>query len=403
MNKDILSSLAPEILGKRLQEARKSRGLTQEVVATTIGAARTTIVAIEKGERRLDADELIQLAALYGRNVSELVGRTQLVESFVPEFRAALHPNKAQSGDHSECVVQLQRLAEDYYDLEQRCGKPMPRNNQAVYEIKGIPVEQAAEDIAATERNRLGLGDGPISDLATLLEADRGLRIFSYTMPSQIAGIFAYTDTLGGCIGINAGHPRDRRNWSIAHEFGHYLTARFEVEMTYLHEKRAHTARERFADEFAKCFLMPAAGLTRRFADIYRANGQKISLADILHLANLYQVSVQALVLRLEDLKRLPSGTWDTKKEEGFRPRAAQKTLGLPCPAPSEDQFPARYLYLVLLAYEQSLVTEGQAANYLRTDRVSARDRLEEIKNRFNLQKETGFVSMQLDFARTLN
>ncbi len=403
MNKDILSSLDPEILGKRLQEARKSRGLTQEAVATSMDVARTTIVAIEKGERRLNADELIRLASLYGRNVSEMVGRAQLVESFVPEFRAVLTPNKAAPDDHSECVVQLQRLAEDYFDLEQRCGKPMPRNNQDVYEIKGTPVEQAAEDIAATERNRLGLGDGPVSDLATLLESDRGLRIFFYTMPSQIAGIFAYTDVLGGCIGINASHPKDRRNWSIAHEYGHYLTARFEVEMTYLHEKRANTARERFAEEFAKCFLMPANGLTRRFADIYRANGQKISLADILHLADLYQVSVQALVLRLEDLKRLPSGTWDAKREEGFKPRVAQKVLGLQAPAPAEEQFPARYLYLVLLAYEQSLVTEGQVANYLRTDRVSARERLEEIRSRFNLQRSSGFVPMQLNFAETLN
>jgi transcriptional regulator with XRE-family HTH domain len=58
----------PHVMGRRLQAARKARGLTQQEVADRIGVARTTLVAIEKGERRVQPDEIVQLASLYGRH-----------------------------------------------------------------------------------------------------------------------------------------------------------------------------------------------------------------------------------------------------------------------------------------------------------------------------------------------
>ena len=39
----------PRRLGRRLQEARVARGLTQQDLADSLGLARTTITAIEKG------------------------------------------------------------------------------------------------------------------------------------------------------------------------------------------------------------------------------------------------------------------------------------------------------------------------------------------------------------------
>ena len=51
--------------------------------------ARTTLVAIEKGERRIVPHELLQLASLYGRSVSSLVSKRTVTESLVTQFRAA--------------------------------------------------------------------------------------------------------------------------------------------------------------------------------------------------------------------------------------------------------------------------------------------------------------------------
>lgn len=74
-------------LGTRLKSARKTAGLTQGQVAEKLGVARTTIVAIEKGERRVKPGELVLLAQLYGESAGRLLRPTALVPDLVLQFR----------------------------------------------------------------------------------------------------------------------------------------------------------------------------------------------------------------------------------------------------------------------------------------------------------------------------
>ncbi|MBL8190839.1 MAG: ImmA/IrrE family metallo-endopeptidase [Acidobacteria bacterium] len=425
MEKHILDSIDPIILGSRLQEARKSRGVTQQDVADHMDIARTTLVAIEKGERRLTPQELIKLAGFYGRTVSEFVGRQVTVEGFVPQFRTtwskalsssataaasgvrSINRSKKPSQDDLESefekvAVELQCLAEDYVELENICGMPMVKAYPPTYNISGTTSEQAGEEVAAAERNRLGLGDGPLSNLRERLESDAGLRIFYFPMPGKVAGLFAYNDSLGGCIGINSNHPRDRRNWSLAHEYGHFLTSRYQPEITFLSVAKRSSAKERLADSFAECFLMPASGLNRRFSEIHRSKEKGISLADLITLADLYQVSVQALILRLENLKRLLSGTWDKLEREGFKVRQAQQMLDIEANPAVKDFLPLRYKALAVSAYNQDELSEEQLAKYLRTDRVHARLIVDEISHLSVAGKEGEFGNLQFDLAESV-
>ena len=86
---------------------------------------------------------------------------------------------------------------------------------------------------------------------------------------------------------------------------------------------------ERFANAFSVAYLMPAAGLSRRYNEIQRSRNGRVTPADLCTLADYYGVSVEALSLRLEDLRLLPTGTWDRLKLAGFRVREAQTLLGL--------------------------------------------------------------------------
>ncbi|WP_412852878.1 helix-turn-helix domain-containing protein, partial [Enterobacter hormaechei] len=43
--------LSPVELGERLKIARETANITQDAAAKAVGAARTTLVAIEKGQR----------------------------------------------------------------------------------------------------------------------------------------------------------------------------------------------------------------------------------------------------------------------------------------------------------------------------------------------------------------
>ena len=375
MQQHVLESIDTRVLGRRLQEARKARGLTQQDVSEFVGVARTTITALEKGERRIRPDELIQLAKLYGKPVSEFVSTREPVANFAVQFRTAVA--KAGSKDiqreMEQGVQEFQRLSDDYAYLESLNGVPSAGTYPTPYPIEGMNPEDAAEDVAYAERNRLGLGDGPVLNLREIFENDIGLRIFYISLPSRVAGIFAYTKELGGCIAVNAAHPEEKRRWSMAHEYGHFLTNRFRSEISILPSYGRVPASERFADALARSFLMPTAGLRRRFNEMSRLSGGKITAAEVCRIAHYYFVSVEAMMLRLEELKLLPGGTWERLRDRGFKVREAQEQLGL-APHPHDDErLPIRYQFLAVGAYQEAKLTEGELARLLGIDRVQAR------------------------------
>lgn len=397
--RDQQPSIDPRVLGSRLQEARRARTLTQEAVAERLGIARTTLVAIEKGERRVTAHEIRQLADLYGRKIGDFVGHRIITEDLVPQFRTTIRDDA--DGPLHRVTEQLQRLAERYVELEEMWAAPLARNYPPVNELTGTPPELAGEELATAERNRLGLGDGPVGNLRDRLETDIGLRIFYIDMPAKVAGLFAYNDTLGGCIAINVHHPHGRQRWTLAHEYAHFLSSRFSPEVTWLYAKK-HPPREVLADSFAKNFLMPSAGLNRRFSELHRQRQGQVTLADVCTLATLYDVSVQALVRRLEDLRRVPVGLWDRLVAEGFRPQEAQRLLGQDEMALPEPQLPLRYELLAFQAYSDGRISEGQFAAYLQTDRVSARDRAAALEAHIGAEFEGAFETLSLPLSRTL-
>lgn len=372
MDSDSITHISPKELGQRLQEARRASGRTQQEAATLLAVARTTLTAIEKGDRRVQPDELVRLAGIYGRGVNELLRERAEAESFAVQLRATAASRHVAADQVTPVTVEFQRLCEDYDELERLAGDPLRRRYPPVYAIEGTVAELAAEDVAVAERNRLGLGDGPLASLRELLEMDVGLRVFSIGMPAGVSEMFAYSEQLGGCIAVNRKHPRERRRMSTGHGYAHFLTSRYRAEICAGGYVRL-PAHERFAGAFAGAFLMPAAGLSRRFHEASRRREAGVTMADILALAHLYVVSAEAMVGRLEDLRLLPPGTWERIKQKGVRVREAQSILGL-APHDAPDQMlPARYQYLAVEALDRGLISEGQLARFLRVDRVEAR------------------------------
>ena len=402
MNRNLVETIPPPVLGRRLQEARKARGLTQQEVADSLDVARTTVTALEKGDRRTRPNELIQLARLYGRPVGDFVGTKEPISDFSVQFRAAVtNLDTPQARDEMQHAVEaFQRLCEDYRYLEELNESPLSHNYPPQYPTTGASPEVAAEDAASSERHRLALGDGPLLNLREILENDVGLRIFAIKLPSRVAGMFSYTDDLGGCIAVNARHPQDRQRWSIAHEYGHFLSNRFQSEVSLLGGYSRSRAGERFADSFAGCLLMPTAGLRRRFNEESRTAGGKVTATEICRLAHHYFVSVEAMMLRLEELRLLPGGTWERLLDKGFKVREAQELLGL-APRPHEERgLPLRYQYLAARAFGEEKLTEGELARLLRVDRVAARQLFQKLTQTFLLQDEGQVDSYSIDLAR---
>lgn len=60
-------------MNERLKQIRKKLKLSQDFVAKQLGMNRTTIVAIEAGTRKVNADELVEFAKLYDVSTDEII------------------------------------------------------------------------------------------------------------------------------------------------------------------------------------------------------------------------------------------------------------------------------------------------------------------------------------------
>jgi Zn-dependent peptidase ImmA (M78 family)/DNA-binding XRE family transcriptional regulator len=360
-------------LGARLRAAREARGLTQAQAAAELQVSRPLLIAMERGSRQVQPEELIKLARIYGRPVSDLLRPTEPPVAIGARFRAAL-ASAPETDNLPGLIARLEELADNYLDLLRRAGAEPPGQYPPIRKIDHLDPAQAGEDLASEERNRLGIGDGPIQRLREVLEIDVGLRIFIEPLPSRVAGLFVYVEPLGGCIALNANHPSERRRWTLAHEYAHFLVSRDRAEVTLVTQRRQVPGSERFADSFAANFLMPRSGLSRRFNELKRSKAGPITAAALVQLAHAYRVSVQALTLRLEDLRLVHAGTWDRLRDNNFQPRAAARMLGLEADDEyAAESLPFHYCILATQLYADGEITEGQLARYLGTDIVGAR------------------------------
>jgi len=392
MATNVLDNIDMKHLGGLLQKARKKCGMTQADAAKVIDAARTTLVAIEKGDRRIRPGELIALARAYGESVSYFVRPRPVVEPFQVQFRATYKRNEEEQSKIEPVILELEELCQNYVELEEIVKTALPRNYPSEYETGNAPLKTLAESIAIAERQRLGLGDGPIPLLRDLLEQNVGLRIFYLKMPAKYSGVYTYNERLGGCIAINANHPEERRRWSLAHEYLHFIAHRRRAVLDFDGQYKRVPESERLADAFPQYFLMPTNSLLKQFNDICRANG-KFTPSNLFTLANYYGVSVEALARRLENMELLRTGTYEKLRDRGLKVREVQQELDLKEIPQRADIAPTHYQHLAIEALDRGLITEGRFADFLRVDRLEARRIAQMLRERSG-----GSMEEEVDF-----
>lgn len=388
----------PIELGAKLVAARKSRNLSQEDVAKYLGVSRPIIVAIEKGTRRVKTEELARLATLFERPIHELVGKHTIIDTFVPQFRVTQSTEVTQEALASAKVI-FQRLCEDYLNLEHMLNSPLYNRYPDQYTQGNLGPQAAAEEIANLERARMNLGQGPLANVLEIFEAEMGLRVFVIPIEEfRIAGMFAYTSQLGGCVLINGNHPITRQNWSAAHECAHFLTNRFSGEITVLLDYERKPRSEQFADCFAASFLMPAPGLRQRFRRMLQSQSD-FTVGDLYGLADQYGVSVEAMCTRLEQLGCIKKGAW-IEIAKGVNGARIRQHLGIPVRESRPLRLPDRYRRLAIQAFSQELITETELMRFLRCSRVEAREAVRDLTCTGEVDGSAGSAyQIELDFG----
>ena len=183
-------------IGERLRLARESEKLTQAEAAALIGAARTTIVAIEQGKRRPRWKNCKSSASAYRTSANAVLRREAVHLDMVPRFRKL-------SGTGDDAVERATRLLNDLVCAEAELENALGVNRSHTYppERPILPgeIRAQAEQDAQELRNWLGLGPGPVIDIVSILD-QLGIRVYVRPLDGKVSGLFAYDDAAGAVV-----------------------------------------------------------------------------------------------------------------------------------------------------------------------------------------------------------
>lgn len=372
-------------IGARLQAGRRAMGLTQTEVGTLMDMVTSTISAIEAGKRSVSGTELYQFAQILNRPLEFFL--SEKVPAVAGGFQYLFRQATELTLDRAS-IAELEQLAADYRLLEELVDAtplPLPPN----YASFGFSGADDAETLAEMERSRLGLGDAPIKDLAVLLDERVGARTFMLPVAHQSwSGLVVRDVDNRPCIAVNSKEEPYRRNYDLAHEYGHVLVhigrdeqpmARVDIS---LEEGRPGSRDERFVDMFAASFLMPRRAVLDQLDRTMRANRGRFTNHDLVHLAMHFGVSGQAMSLRLVTLRKMPRAAHDNYwKERAPSFKAVAEMLGYEIDgvqASSEKPvLPKRYRFLALTAHALEIISLSKLAELLREDVFELRKKLE--------------------------
>lgn len=172
--------------------------------------------------------------------------------------------------------------------------------------------KKLVQDLVTDLLDKYHVTSGPVP--VRRIAEDNDIEIKLDKVDDDLSG-FLFRDKKSGrtIIGVNSAHHKNRQNFTIAHELGHYLL--HEGEVIHLDEERgAYTINyrkaasakgnddnEREANLFAALLLMPEQLLRKELA------GKSYDLLDeneygLKDLAKKFGVSTMALTFRLSDL-----------------------------------------------------------------------------------------------------
>ena len=380
-------------IGRRLRILREAKKRTQFDAASEVQVARTTLVAIEQGKRRIRMGELLKLANLYGVGVNAVLRQEAVHLDLTASFRRLAG---SEEDAQENAVRLLNRLVSAELELEEVLGVRRTPSYPPEQPLLPGDVAAQAEDDAQKLRDWLGLGFVAVPDMLSLLELQLGVRIYVRDIDSSISGLFAYTETTGACVLLNGRHPASRVAQTAAHELGHLITARRNPEVL-LYEGPCASREERYATTFARCFLTPKRALQRQFAEV-TAGSKYLTRRHVIVLAHLFSVSREALVRRLEELGLAKSGTWDWFEENGgITNEQAEGVIGFRKTErrlrfEARGHVPQRLALLVREAWKREVFSEGQLARLLALDRQGVREVLDGAED--EKSEATGFVEL---------
>jgi Zn-dependent peptidase ImmA (M78 family)/transcriptional regulator with XRE-family HTH domain len=342
-------------IGARIKLLREQRNLTQGDLTEQFGFKdRQTLSAVENGERKVSADELLRAVQVFGVPLDYFTDPFMLAGEGRFSWR--------QTGVDGERLRGYEEVAGRFIAAFRTLGRQVGHRPPLIRPALSLTRQSSYDDaIAAGERfaAEFGLGDVPAHRLADVMAERLGILVLMVDPIEGVSGAACQLPELDVVL-INRNEVAGRRHFDLAHELFHILT--WEKMPPEHIEEAMPTKRnrvEQLADNFASALLMPSAVLDR-FGDW--ANLSDKALTDRLNdVADELLVTSQALRWRLVGMGRLSRAQNETISDNSLRNNGQSKP-GRQAPPPL---FSKPFVQIVATALDEGKTSMRRIASII--------------------------------------
>jgi Zn-dependent peptidase ImmA (M78 family)/DNA-binding XRE family transcriptional regulator len=304
----------PGFVGERLRAAREARGImTAAGLAEMIGVSRAAVSQYECGEQTpspavmRQISETLNLPSHHFTRAAPQSDATRFFRSMASATKAVRVRADRKCDWLREIVACL------------KAHLKFPVADFPQFHLPADPLkitDEMIEDAATKLRRHWGLGDGPISNMAWLLE-NKGAVVVRLDLESDKLDAFSKWHAGDGSpyviLGTNKG-TAPRMQFNAGHELAHMILHRDVAERT-LNNPVIFKEVERQANRFSGAFLLPADTFLR---DIF-----SLSLDGMRAAKPRWKVAIAAMVHRAHDLGAIreqdAKGMWIQLARRGWK------------------------------------------------------------------------------------
>lgn len=342
------------LMGRRLRALREQRGLSQKELADIFGIKdRQTVSAIESGDRRMTAEELV--TAVQKLNVS----LEYFTDPFSLDGEARFSWRQTDVG--LDALDAYERVAGRWIAafrvMARETGQPLPLFRDAV----ALTTSNTFEDASWAGEcfvSHYELGVTPAAKLAEVMQNDLGILVLLVDATTGISGAACHLLDLDAVL-INRREVIGRRNFDLAHELFHILT--WEAMPPERSEEASETGNnrvEQLANSFASAVLMPESSI-KRFGDWSHLDGERLT-RKLIETADELHVTATALKWRLVSMKLLSRSRAQEIPGDALRNNGHGTVAGATSPL-----FSKRFVEVMGISLQQGRVSARRLAKVL--------------------------------------
>lgn len=309
----------PGFVGEALRAAREARGIaTATSLAEMIGVSRAAVSQYELGVQTPSPDVMAEISRVLNLPSQHFVTQIERVEGvhFFRSLASATQSQRIRAQRKYEWLTHLVRFLKSYLEFP-KVDFPQLDLPADPRKITDDMIEQAAMDL----RRAWGMGDGPISNIAWLLE-NKGAVTVRMDLDCDKLDAFSrwnpIDETPYVILGTNRGTAA-RSRFNAAHELAHMLFHR-QVEGSQFANGPVFREIEHQANRFAGAFLLPREAF---LSELYSVN-----LDAMKALKPRWKVAIALMLKRAEDLGAIDElrarALWVTLARRGWRRQEPQ-------------------------------------------------------------------------------